>query len=210
MGNILQRWRFINLPLGHVSCRSKCRPNQFWRFAVYWIQTNRQAPKRSTEVLTRDETSESIVRKLFCPFLKLKIVIFFRVLGCLYGIVLLWVTLYTRMKNYWSKTTFFYLAVCWSIEAWILILCCQSEQEIQSKSGKKILWFQLMLNIRKYQPWWLFYSWIPFTIHYNLDKKIILKISINLSRIVTTFWIFCKSNFGIYKHNFVIENIQRI
>ena len=103
------------------------------------------------------------------------------------------------MKNYWSKTTFFYLAVCWSIEAWILILCCQSEQEIQSKSEKKILWFQLMLNIRKYQPWWLFYSWIPLTVHYNLDKKIILKISINLSRIVTTFWIFCKSNFGIYK-----------
>ena len=82
---------------------------------------------------------------------------------------------YTRDKNYWSKTTFLYLAVSWSIEAWILILCCQSEQEIQSKSWKNILWFQLILNIRKYQPWWLFDSWISLTIHYNLDKKIWLK-----------------------------------
>ena len=40
----LKFWSFISLPWGHVMPHPKFGPDQFSRFDVYWIQTNRQTP----------------------------------------------------------------------------------------------------------------------------------------------------------------------
>ena len=37
----------INLSWGHVRSNTKCGPDQFVRFYVYWTQTNRQTPRQA-------------------------------------------------------------------------------------------------------------------------------------------------------------------
>ena len=43
---IFENLSSINLPWGHARTHKKIGPDQFSRFSVYWIQTNRQAKYR--------------------------------------------------------------------------------------------------------------------------------------------------------------------
>jgi len=41
---------FINLSCGHVMLHKKFGPDRFSRFDVYWIQTNRQTPRQTSQI----------------------------------------------------------------------------------------------------------------------------------------------------------------
>ena len=46
-------WSFINLPWGHVRSNTKFRPNQFSRFDVYWIQTDKQTDRQTNRRISK-------------------------------------------------------------------------------------------------------------------------------------------------------------
>ena len=41
---------FINLPCGHVMTHKNYGPDRFSRFDVYWIQTNKQTPRQTSQI----------------------------------------------------------------------------------------------------------------------------------------------------------------
>ncbi len=43
---------FTNLPCGHVMTHKKFGPDRFSRFDVYWIQTNKQTNRQTSQIYT--------------------------------------------------------------------------------------------------------------------------------------------------------------